>query len=55
MYRDKRGDGVGGRKAGIMVGGEPECSSMQEKVIQCIEHQRGAKVRVWDEVTRFDV
>lgn len=55
MYRDKKGDRVGGRKAGITVGGEPECSCLQKKVTQGIEHHREAKVRVWDEVTRFDV
>lgn len=55
MYGDKKGDGVGGREAGRMAGGEPEGISTQENLTQSVEHYRKAKMRVWGEVTRFDV
>lgn len=55
MHGDKKGDGVGGREAGRMAGREPEGISTQENLTQPVEHHRQGKMRVWGEVTRFDV
>lgn len=42
MYGDRKRSRVGNREAEGMVEGEPEGSSVQEKVTQCVEHHKEA-------------
>lgn len=51
----KKGDIVGGKEAGRMVGRESEGRPIYKEVTQCVERHKEAKMRVLEEVIQSDV